>query len=266
MPAFVGLLLATAAIAAPTPPAAVRVGLDPRTAPWAFVAGRDDSDEDFRAQPRLSQEDLGRLTGLDVEVIGALARHMGAEVEIVPTPWIDLEAGLRDGKFDLIVNAWTPSATTPPEIVASEPYYSWSLLIAVRASDSSIHSVSDLRGRRVGHVSDPAVLKALRAMGMGLDVQLERVDQGGEAMFRQLAASDLDAVIFDSTFVRWRVARDPRFRIAGEPLNRLGYHVGVRREDRDLFARVQAAVKAFLGSPEATALRAKWEGADAPHP
>jgi ABC-type amino acid transport substrate-binding protein len=257
-------LFTAVAITAPPAPSIIRVGLDPRTAPWAFVPGYDDSKEDFRAAPRMSSEQLARLTGLDVEVMRILAREMGASVEIVPTPWIDLESGLRANRFDMILDAWTPSTATSPDIVASDPYYTWSLLVVVRSSDTSIRSVADLAGRRVGHVSDPSVLRAVRAMGLGLGAELERVDQGGPAMFDLLATSDLDAVIFDSTFVRWRIARDTAFRILGEPLNLLGYHVGVRRADPDLLARVQTAVRSFVKSSEATALRRKWEGPEAP--
>jgi ABC-type amino acid transport substrate-binding protein len=264
MSAFLASLITAVAIAAPPAPSAIRVGLDPRTAPWAFVPGYDDSKEDVRAQPSLSADQLAGLTGLDVEVLHILARDMGADVEIVPTPWVDLEAGLRERRFDLILDAWTPSATTSPDIVASDPYYTWSLLVVVRASDRSIRTVADLAGRRVGHVSDPSVLRAVRAMGLGLGAELERVDQGGEAMFELLAASELDAVIFDSTFVRWRMARDGAFRILGEPLNSLGYHVGVRRDDPELLARVQTAVRSFVSSPEAAALRRRWEGPEAP--
>jgi ABC-type amino acid transport substrate-binding protein len=263
---LVASLFTAVAIAAPPGPSVIRVGLDPRTAPWAFVPGYDDSKEDFRSTPRVSTDQLAGLTGLDVEVLHILAREMNVGVEIVPTPWVGLETGLKAGRFDVILDAWTPSATTPPEIVASDPYYSWGLLVVVRASDSSIRAVSDLAGRRVGHVSDPSVLRAVRAMGLGLGADLERVDEGGDAMFDLLAASELDAVIFDSTFVRWRMAGDSAFRVLGDPLNRLGYHVGVRRDDPVLLARVQAAVRSFVSSPEAAALRQRWEGPRAPRP
>jgi ABC-type amino acid transport substrate-binding protein len=262
MAGFVSLIAAVALAA----PLSVRVGMDTRTPPWAFAPGSDASKEDFRAEPHPGPDELSRLEGLDVDVMHALADRMGVSVEVVPTAWIDLESGLRDGRFDLILNAWTPSATTPPEIVASDPYYSWSLLLAVRASETSIRSVADLAGHRVGHVSDPAVLRAVRAMGMGVDAQLERVDQGGEEMFARLARGDLDGLLFDSTFVLWRVARDREFRVVGEPLNKLGYHVGVRRDDRDLFEKVQAAVRSFVASGEPDALRRKWEGPEAPAP
>jgi ABC-type amino acid transport substrate-binding protein len=52
--------------------------------------------------------------------------------------------------------------------------------------------------------------------------------------------------------------------VVGEPLNKLGYHVGVRREDAALLARVQAAVKALVDSGEIEKIRKRWEASDAP--
>jgi ABC-type amino acid transport substrate-binding protein len=103
-------------------------------------------------------------------------------------------------------------------------------------------------------------------MGSSLEARLERVDQGGEELFSRLGSSDLDAVIFDSTFVRWQIARDASFHVVGKPLNRLGYHVGLRRGEDALLAKVQAAVKQFVESPEAAELRRKWESREAPGP
>jgi polar amino acid transport system substrate-binding protein len=261
---LLAFLAAAAATASPNP--TLRVGLDPRGAPWAFVPGYDYTHESVRATPRLKRGQLERLTGLDVETLRALERRMGARMEIVQTAWREIETGLLAGRYDLILNAWTPSASTPAGILASEPYFEWGLLVAARAADPSIRSVTDLAGRRIGHIRDPAVLPALRAMGTGLGAKLVVVDQGGEDLFSRLGRQELDAIVFDSAFVRWRVARDKAFRVVGEPLNRLGYHVGVRASDPALFERVQAAVRDFAGSPEAGAIRRKWESAETPAP
>lgn len=263
-----GLLLALLAVGvtAPEPIPSVRVGLDPRSAPWAFVPGRDYGKEDIRAPPNLTSRQISRLAGLDVDVLRFLERRMGMRAEIVQTPWLDLEPGLLAGRYDLILNAWTPSARTPAGIKASDPYYDWGLLVASRAADPRIRSVGDLAERRIGHVTDPSVLPALRALGSGIGARLTVVDQGGEELFRRLGRNELDAIVFDSAFVRWRVARDGVFRVVGEPLNHLGYHVGVRASDNDLFEKVEAAVRAFVASPDAAAIRTRWESAGTPAP
>jgi ABC-type amino acid transport substrate-binding protein len=247
-------------------PSVVRVGLDPRSAPWAFVPGYDYEKEDVHAPPKLTAEQLSHLVGLDVDVLHALERRMGARMQIVPTPWFDLEAGLLASRYDLILNAWTPSSRTPEGIVATTPYHQWGLLVAARTADESVRTLADLADGRIGHVSDPSVLPALRALSAGVGARLTVVDQGGEELFKRLGRGGLDAIVFDSAFVRWRVARDGAFRVVGEPLNKLGYHVGVRASDKALFERVQQAIDGFVGSTEAQEIRRRWESAGTPTP
>jgi polar amino acid transport system permease protein/polar amino acid transport system substrate-binding protein len=249
-----------------TEPAPLRVGMDPRAAPWVFVPGHDYTREAYDQAPKLAPRQLVRAVGLEIDILHELERHLGAPFEIVQTRWIDLESGLLDARYDLILNAWTPSATTPRAIVATDPYYLWGLLMAARRDDATIQAIGDLAGKRLGHITDASILPALRAMSQSVGAERVVVDQGGDELFRRLGKGELDAVVFDSVFVRWRVARDAAFRVVGQPLNQLGYRIGVRREDRALFERLQKAVHAFTSSPEAGSIRRKWEGGDAPAP
>lgn len=142
--------------------------------------------------------------------------------------------------------------------MASEPYATWGLVVTVRA-DSKVGSYADLaRAAVVGHYSDPAVERTLRSLGLA---QTRSYDSEG-TLFRDLKLGVLDAVVHDSTYARWRVKADPSLRIAGEPLNRMGYHVGVRRQDAELLAKVQAALKQI--GPQVEGLRATWETARRP--
>ena len=240
-------------------PRLVRVGLDMRGEPWAYLRGVDSMKEDSSQPRRLTAAQIGHLEGLDVDITKALDERMRERLVIVPTRSGEIEQELLDNKIDLILNGWTPSAKTLPGIRASVPYYTWGLLIATRSADKSIHSIADLDGRRLGHIADPAVLPSLKAMGLSLGAMLVEVDRGGDELFERLGQGELDAVVFDSLFVRWRVARNPVFRAIGEPLNRLGCHVGVRATDPELFVSIQAAVRSFVASPDAPAILRKWE-------
>lgn len=248
-------LLFLSALASAATGEELRVGMETRTPPWSFIPDVDYSKEDFTQAPAVTLAQLKRLKGIDVDVAHALGRQLGATIRIVPYVWFDLEDGLLAKRFDLILNAWTPSPKTPPTILASAPYYEWGLLIAARAGDGAIRSFEDLRGRKVGHYRDPAVERSLLAF--------ERVElfarDAPEVLFEELRARVLDAVVFDSPYVRWRVARDGAFRVVGEPLNKLGYHVGVRHADETLFKRVQAAVKELVASGALAEIRTRWE-------
>lgn len=237
---------------------ALRVGMDTRTPPWSFVPGVDYTNDDFDAAPPApSEAQAKKLTGLDVDVANALARRLGMALKIVPASWFHLEDDLLAKRYDAIVGAWTTSRKTPAAIVATTPYYEWGLVIAVRSDNASVRSYQDLARVKVGHYRDPAVEVTLRSLGAANLVARD----APELLFDDLRQGRIGALVFDSVYVRWRVASDKRFRAVGEPLNRLGYHVGVRKQDAALFERIQKAVKEFTASSESQEIKKRWEGA-----
>jgi polar amino acid transport system substrate-binding protein len=130
-------------------------------------------------------------------------------------------------------------------------------LLAARADDSRIMSQADLRGATVGYFRSNLVMRTLHALGAG-ELKVFDVEEG---LFQALRDGDLDAVVYDSPAVRWRAAQDPTLRVVGEPLNRLSYNVAVRREDRELFGKVQAAVQDIVTSGESQRIQQQWEQA-----
>jgi polar amino acid transport system substrate-binding protein len=238
----------------------LRFGMDTRAAPAAYVPGLDYSREDPRSTPAVSPAQLETIEGLDVDVMNALARRLGIQPRVVPTSWYDLEKGLSDGRFDVILSSWTPTESTPRGIVASKAYYQWELLVVVRAKDGRIRSVGDLAGRKVGHIPDPAVEHGLQGMGRGLGAIFDTSRATGYLLFDALRSGAIDALIFDSLYVRWHISHDRAFRIVGPPLNHLGYHVGVREQDEDLLLRINAAIHNLAGSAEMRSIAARWEG------
>ena len=236
-------------------PDVIRVGMDTRSRPWVYVPGLDYSREDWTKAPILQPPQLRLLEGVDIDLMNALARHMEASLRVVPEAWATIEEGLLAKRFDLLMNAWAPSDRTPEAIVPSSAYYEWGLEVAIRADQVGIRSYRDLAGKRVGHFKDRVVSRGVQGLAASTLVALEDSDQ----LFEELAKGGFDAVVEDSTYVRWRVAHDPRFRVAGERLNRYGYHLGLRREDRALYDRVEAAIRALVASGETAKIRARWE-------
>lgn len=262
---IVALTLAVLAAAAPLPQAAepkpLRVAIDTRQAPWSFVPGLDVSKENYRKAPVLSAAQRKALVGIDVDVVKALERKLGTPLTLVPWSWFSTEAGLLAGDVDLVVSSWTPNPRTPEAVAASPSYYDWGLLLAVRADDSAITTFADLGGRRLGHYRDPAVERSLQAMGRSATLV---PSDDPDALFARLKAGEIDAVAFDSPYVRWRVAHDQTLRVVAEPLNRLGYHVGVRAADTVLRQKVDDAIRALTASGELARIKAFWESSSAP--
>ena len=234
---------------------AIRVGLDPRSPPWAFVPGVDYSSADFRKDPALPRADLDKVVGIDVDVSRALARELGRRLVLIPVGYYRLESALLGGEIDLVVNAWNRTRETPATIRESEPYYTWGLLIAARAGDASLRSAADLRGKRVGHFESRLVNQTLHSLGAA---ELKTYESEGR-LFADLKAGAIDAVVYDSPAVRWRARNDHALRAVGEPLNKLGYHVALRAGDEQLLARVEAAIRSLRRSGTLGSIQRRWE-------
>jgi ABC-type amino acid transport substrate-binding protein len=254
--AWLTLLLFLATPALPQENRPVRVGLDPRAAPWALVPGVDYSSVDFRKEPGLSRAELDKVAGLDVDVSRALAGELGRRLVLVPVSYYRLEPALLGGEIDLIVYAWNRTRETPTSIRESEPYYTWGLLIAARADDTRIRSVADLRGKRVGHFESRLVNQTLHSLGAA---ELKTYESEAR-LFADLKAGVIDAVVYDSPAVRWRAKNDRALRAVGEPLNKLGYHVALRATDEELLARVQEAIQSLHRTGALAAIQRRWEG------
>jgi polar amino acid transport system substrate-binding protein len=237
-------------------PKLLRVGIDTRIPPWSYVPGIDYRKEDPTRDPVLSEAQLQKVEGIEIDMARAIGRRLDLPVKFVAVSWFDLEKGLVEKHFDLVLNAWTPNRQTPAGIVASEPYYTWGLLVAVPAADRAVRSYQDLAGRVVGAFKSVIADRTLQSV----NARELRTYELQEDMFDDLQAGKLEAVVYDSPYVRWRAARESWVRAVGEPLNRLGYHVAVRKDAAVLYGKVQAAVKDIGASGEGERIKARWEG------
>lgn len=67
-------------------------------------------------KPFSIKDAAGSFEGLDVDMAGSLATSLGVKLEIVPTTWPTLMAGLQDGKYDIAMGG--VSVTLPRAKVA----------------------------------------------------------------------------------------------------------------------------------------------------
>jgi ABC-type amino acid transport substrate-binding protein len=235
-----------------------RVCMDTSLPPWSFIASRlprfDEDPALAKRLPAATAAEIKTAQGLDVETAQALAKRLGQSLQIVQTSWYELEKALEAGACDAIVNAWTPSRRTPPSIVASETYFTWGLQVAVRKDEARFKSYTDLAGRAVGHIDDPALELTLRALSGARLVPFAL----NRELFYALESGKVDAVAHDSTYIAWRIGRGEPFRSLGQPLNKLGYHVGLPKLRGDASTRALAAVKELVGSAEMDGIRKKY--------
>lgn len=108
----------------------LNVGVNLSNPPWAFLID-------------------GRPTGFEIDLVDAVADRLGRKVNYIAAPFSDLFDGLLDGRWRLAAGSiWIKPARL--NILAfADPYFASRAAIAVRR-DSPVHTLSDLKGKKIG--------------------------------------------------------------------------------------------------------------------
>jgi len=226
-----------AAVAAP----ALRWGADPSGgAPYVF------------SDPSNPQE----YTGFDHEFAEALAKQMGMKAEFIPTDWESIVASLQRKEFDVIINGFEPTEDRAKEVLFSKPYYLFRLQLTVRKGEQRIHSIEDCkkRGIAVGTLVNCASSRMLESGGYKSVGYQDPV-----GAYQDLQTGRIDAVVMDVAAEMFYARRNPKLQPAGEPFNTGAYVVGIRKGDKELLEKVNAAIDSLADNGTTEKIFRKWD-------
>lgn len=187
-------------------------------------------------------EDAGRLIGFEVEFASALADRLGVKDAFVQNNWDMLLPALRQGgNFDVVIAGMERTPENLAKAPMSRPYFVFAQQLVVRAGETQVTRLSDLRGRAVGVLSASSSHRLLEREG-GFDI---RVYQDNVNYFRDLEVGRLDAVLTDGPIAQVNLAGNDRLRAAGPPFEPGYYAVAVPPGETNLLARIDGAITAL---------------------
>lgn len=181
----------------------------------------------------------GELLGFEVEIMKAVARRLGVRQRMVQCDWSNLLPSLERRDFDLVFNGLEATAERRARILLSRPYFVYAETLAVRRG-SSVRSLADLRGKRVGTLNQTYALDLLRAAPVEVVLY-----EGNEEPYRDLELGRLEAVLLDNVIAdRYGCNRDG-LTCLPQDVARGVYVAGFRKGDRALAAAVDEALAAM---------------------
>lgn len=204
--------------------------------------------------PPFEFEQDGKLTGYDMELVGALAEELGLGLNVIDSSFEAIESGASLTGCDLNASSISILDSRQRVMAFTLPYLDDDLVL-VAAKDSGITSVDSAAGRRVG--VQAATTGEAYAQEHGLSpIQFE----DGGMQVQALQAGTVDAVLGNQSAILYSLKDDERFSVVeslptGEQLG-----MGVAPDKAQLGSAVNRAMLALRNDGTLAQLQEKWFG------
>ncbi len=204
--------------------------------------------------PRTGKSRTGTPEGIDVAVAQAVARVLGRSLEF---HWCaSAECSwhcLPEGRCDLVIGQ--PHGSAPSRTVSwSAPYAGAQFGLVVPRKARSVHSLAELRGKRIGVVAGTVALA-------GNDYAVVRL-KSREELLEKVHSHELDAALVDGDFAAWSLHERPdlSLRLVSEymPRERWNMAFAVRTADSSLLTEINRALAELTKTHELQKIYARY--------
>ncbi|MCK0513416.1 basic amino acid ABC transporter substrate-binding protein [Anaerobiospirillum sp. NML120448] len=222
----------------------LKVGTHPTFAPFEF------SDQD------------GNVIGFDLDVIKAIAKANGDEIQIESMPFDGLIPSLLTGNIDVIISGMTITDARKKRVLFTDGYYDSNLSYLIKKDKADVYTSAEaLKGKTVcvqigttGHAfADTITPGNVKALNNESDAILELSNGGCEAVINDrpvnlyyLKKSNLDTLVD---------VVDPKFK---ENVDSFG--IAVRKGNNELLEKLNKGLKDLQASGELDKIHIKWFG------
>jgi polar amino acid transport system substrate-binding protein len=106
------------------------------------------SDANYAPQSFLN--DNGELDGFDIDVAKEVGKRLGVKVEFVTPDWDLITSGKWGKRWDISIGSMTPTVERKEVLQFTQAYYYTPAQFAVHAENTTIKTLEDLEGKRIG--------------------------------------------------------------------------------------------------------------------
>ncbi len=198
-------------------------------------------------------EKTGAFQGFDMDLIRAIGKQMGMDVQIINTAWDGIIPGLITGNYNCIISAMTITEERSKVVNFSNPYFNAGQVIVTPKSNTTIKTTADLVGKAVSvQIGTTGDLAASEIKG----VTVKRFNLAPEAI-QELRNGGVAACVIDLAVAAEFAAefKDLKY---GDTFTEELYGIAIAKNNADLLKKVNAALAALKASGEYGAIYDKW--------
>ena len=203
-------------------------------------------------------EKTKEYVGFDMDLIKAVGKQMGYEVQIQSMGFDALIPALEAKQIDVIASAMTITEERAKKVAFSKPYYKSGLSIVVKNDNNAVKSFKDLEGKRIAvQIGTTGAEEAQKIK----DAKVREFNSTSEA-FLELKAGGVDAVVNDLPVNQYYLAQggSKDAKGVGEVLNAEEYGLAVAKKNTELTDKINKALDELKKNGEYDRIYIKWFG------
>lgn len=222
--------------------------------PKVLKVGSDTAFAPFEFQDEKTKEYIG----FDMDLIKAVGKQMGYEVQIQSMNFDGLIPALEAGNIDATISAMTITDERAKKVNFTKPYYKSGISVVVKSDNNTIKDIKDLEGKRIAvQIGTTGADEAKKIK----DAKIREFNTAPEA-FLELKAGGVDAVVNDLPVNEYYIAQagSKDAKIVGKPLNSEDYGIATAKKNKELAEKMDKALDELKKNGEYEKIYVKWFG------
>jgi polar amino acid transport system substrate-binding protein len=201
-------------------------------------------------------EKTKELVGFDIEMMNAIAKEAGLDIEFVNVGFDPLLAGMAQCQYDAAVSAMTITPERQANMLFSNPYLNAGQIVTVQIANTTINSKDDLAGKTVGaQIGTTGAIEVGNITGAKLTT-FDTVDLA----YLALQNGQIDAVVADSPTAAGFVAQNAdKLKMVGSVFTDENYGIAVCKTKPELLAKINEGLAAIKANGTFDALLTKYD-------
>ncbi|MDT3425888.1 L-cystine transport system substrate-binding protein [Paenibacillus forsythiae] len=211
----------------------------------------------------------GKLTGFDVELVKELDKRLPQyEFEIQPLEFSSLLLSLETKKIDFIAQIMNKNPEREAKFLfTKEPYSYFKTKVAVEVGNDQIHSLDDLRGKKLyigSSTSNNAYFIEEYNKKQDKKVEVVYGNGGANDLVNLLRTKRVDATLQNDFSYHFEKDADGKeaLKLVGDPLFENGVYYVLRKDSQELSDKLDEAIKAVKADGTLSKLSIQWLGQD----
>ena len=219
-----------------------------------LVAGMDATYPPFGSQDSQTRQ----YVGYDVDIIRAIGKVEGFEVEVRNLAFDGLIPALKTGNIDIAINDITITPERAKSVDFSNRYYIAGLGVVVNADNTTITTAKDLEGKRLA----VSIGSTGEIASRGIKNAKVRIFNQLTECYLELRNRGVDAVVNDIPTNDYYVATAGRGYVKSLPtaLTREDLGIAVKKGNKELLDRINRGLAEIKKNGEFARIFEKWFG------